>query len=369
MTAQESLGSIHEDAAISRRGALACVVLGRPRARNAITHAMRERIAAAIPSFARDPAVYALLIRSAVPRVFSSGADLREIGNWARERRMDALETLRCDYALAWLLECFSKPTVSLIDGMVMGSGAGLSSYGTHRVAGEHYAFAMPETAVGFFPDDGHAWVFARLPGHVGLYLGLTGRSVGRADAYRLGLATHCIPGARFTDIETALAAADPVDPILDTLHEDPGEGELTGLRDVIDRCFGAESVEAIAGRLQAEAGRGGPTGGWCAGVLADLRQRSPLSLRVAFRHIREAAHLDLRQTLMIDYRLACRFLDAYDFQEGIRAMLIDKDQRPHWAPSRLDDVSEATVDRFFSFQPGAELVLPTRQEMQAARV
>jgi enoyl-CoA hydratase len=211
--------------------------------------------------------------------------------------------------------------------------------------------------------------VFARLPGEMGMYLGLTGRSIRRADAYRLGLATHCIPAARFDEIEAGLADADPVDPLLDGRHEDPGEGELDAYRDVIARCFSGASVEDIVARLENERRRRSAEADWCGGVLADLAQRSPTSLKVTFRHIREARARDLRQTLMVDYRLACRILEGPDFPEGVRAALIDKDRRPRWRPDRLEDVSEGMVERYFAPMPGGELILPTRQEMQAVRV
>lgn len=354
---------------ILREGAAAIIVLDRRKVRNAISDAMRTAVAETIPKLARDPGVYALVIRSAVPKVFSAGGDLLELSRAARERPEDARRSLAQDYALSWLLECFSKPTVSLADGLVMGSGAGLILYGTHRVAGEQYGFAMPETGVGFFPDVGLASVFARMPGHVGLYLGLTGRRIGRADAYRLGLVTHCIPAARFGEIEAGLSAADTVDPLLDDRHEDPGPGELEPRREALDYCFGSESVEEIVARLDETARRGGAAGAWCAEVLAELRQRSPTALKVTFRHIREAAFRDLRQMLMLDYRLGCRFIETHDFHEGVRALLVDKDRQPRWSPPHVGDVTPAMVDRFFAFQPGGELTLPTRQEMQAARI
>lgn len=354
---------------ISREGAAGVIVLDRPAARNAISGRMRDAIAEAIPKLARDPGVYALVIRSAVPQVFSAGGDLRELSQAARDRPEDARRLLAQDYALSWLLECFSKPTVSLVDGLVMGSGAGLILYGTHRVAGEQYGFAMPETGVGFFPDVGLAWVFARMPGHVGAYLGLTGRRIGRADAYRLGLVTHCIPAAHFGEIEAGLSAADPVDPLLDDRHEDPGPGELEPHRETLDRCFDGESVEEILARLDEAARRGGAAGAWCADVLAELRQRSPIALKVTLRHIREAAFRDLRQTLMLDYRLGCQCIETHDFHEGVRALLVDKDRQPRWSPQHVGDVTEAMVERFFSYHPGRELILPTRQEMQAARI
>lgn len=357
-----------DDILVERRGAAGVVVLNRPQALNALTSAMRATIAQTFPRYGRDPQIYAMLLKSASPKAFSAGGDIREITQLAREQPATARRSLAEEYALNWQLECFSKPTVSLIDGMVMGSGVGISIYGTHRIASEHYVFAMPETAIGLFPDDGAAWVFARLPGEMGMYLGLTGRSIGRADAYQLGLATHCIPIARFAEIEAAVASADPIDPLLDGLHEHPGAGELDAHRDVVARCFAGGAVEDIVARLEDECRRGSAAAAWCAGVLADLSMRSPVALKVTFRHIREARARDLRQTLMLDYRLACRLLDGHDFHEGVRAALIDKDRRPRWRPDRLEDVSDDMVERHFAPLPAGELILPTRQEMQATR-
>ena len=147
--------------------------------------------------------------------------------DWGRTRMVDARRALAAEYALNWPLDCFTKPTVSLIDGLVVGSGVGISLYGTHRVAGERYRFAMPETGIGLFPDDGVAYVFAQMPDMIGMYLALTGRAVGSADAYNLGLLTHCIPAGQFGEIRAAIRDADPVDPVLDARHEDPGPGEL----------------------------------------------------------------------------------------------------------------------------------------------
>ncbi len=357
------------DLTITREGAAAVIQLDRKEARNAVTGAMRAAVAEAIPGLARDPGVYALIIRSAVPQVFSSGRDLLELSQAASASPEGAARLLAQDYGLYWLLECFSKPTVSLIDGEVVGSGAGLTLYGTHRIAGESFGFAAPETAFGFFPDTGLAWVFSRMPGQVGLFLGLTGRHIGRADAFRLGLVTHCIPAARFGEIQAGLSAADPVDPILDDRHEDPGTGELEQYREILDHCFAGESVEEIFARLEEGSRRGGAAGAWCAGVLAELKQRSPTALKVTFRHIREAAFRDLRQTLMLDYRLASRLIETHDFKEGVHARLNDEGQQPRWNPRHVADVTDAMVERFFAYRPGRELVLPTRQEMQAARV
>ena len=265
------------DIMIGTDHAAALVTLNRPQALNALTTAMRAAMARAFPRWARDPEIYAVVVSSASERAFCAGGDLREMTEWGRNRQADAVRSLAEEYALNWQLECFIKPTVSLIDGVAMGSGVGISLYGTHRVAGERYRFAMPETGIGLFPDDGVSWAFARMPDAIGMYLALTGRAIGRADAYRLGLVTHCIPAGRFGEIRAGLAAADTVDPLLDDRHEDPGPGELEALRPAIARCFSAghggghRRPAAVRARRRGDVGarrRRGP-----GGALAHLAQ------------------------------------------------------------------------------------------------
>jgi enoyl-CoA hydratase/carnithine racemase len=344
-------------------GAAGVITLNRPRALNALTAAMRATIGEAFAAWARDPQVYAAVIVSASDRAFCAGGDVREMVECGRRDPEEARRMLAAEYALNWQLDCFIKPTVSLIDGVVMGSGVGISLYGTHRVAGERYRFAMPETGIGLFPDDGVAWTFARLPDEVGMYLALTGRSLGRADAYRLGLVTHCLPARQFAAVLGALKDAEPVDRVLDQRHVDPGHAELEALRPAIARCFSGDSLEAIVATLESERGAERV---WAEGVLKDLGQRSPTSLKVTHRHVREARGLDLRATLVQDYRLACRFMLGHDFYEGVRATLIDRDHAPRWEPARLDDVSDLKIEAYFAPLGAAELQLAARSEMQA---
>lgn len=359
-------GTADETLKIEIRGSLALVTLARPKALNALTQDMRARLSEQLWAFARDPQVYAVVLQSESPRAFSAGSDVREVIDLARADLAAGRKTFADEYALNWQWECFSKPTVPLIDGMVMGGGVGITQFGTHQVAGEGYAFAMPETAIGLFPDVGVCHVFARLPDHVGMYLGLTGRKIGRADAYALGLVTHCIDAAQFEAIKADLADTWPVDPALDDRHQDPGPGELQSYRLEIARCFSADTVEGIVARLETAEGM---HRAWAESVIADLGRRSPLALKITQRHIREAGARDLRQTLQADYRIAARILEADgDFFEGVRAALVDKDGAPVWSPARLEDVSDAMVEAYFAPLGAGELVLPTRQEMQALR-
>lgn len=365
MVAGETVaGGAADGVAIARHGAVVTVTLDRPARLHAIDDRMRSVLAAALPGLARDINLYAMLIRASPARAFSAGGDLRELHDQLAADPALVAANLRREYTLIWELECFPKPTISLIDGAVMGSGVGLTLFGTHRVAGPGYSFRMPETAIGFFPDVGVAHAFARMPGEIGVFLGLTGRAIGRADALKLGLATHCIEPDQFDGIEAALAAADTVDPVLDGLHRDPGPAPLDAYAEVIQRCFGAPTVAQIVDRLHAERQQRD----WCAAVAAELQGRSPLALEVTLRHIREAGDLDLRQTLVRDYRIACRLIAAPDFRAAVRATLIEKTGKPDWRPARLGDVTQAMVERILAPMPGTELVLATMAEAQALR-
>ena len=353
------------DISVENHGAIAIVTLSRGRALNALTAAMRERISSVLWTAAREAQTYAVVLESESERAFSAGSDVREVLALYRQSEDLGHKAFADEYMLNWQCECFSKPTVPLINGMVMGGGVGVSLYGTHRVAGENYKFAMPETAIGLFPDVGVCYALGRMPGSFGVYLGLTGRSIGRADAYRLGLVTHCIGAEHFPAIKAELAEAWPVDPLLDRLHVDPDGGEIATIGDVVDRCFSASSVEEILERLKAIEGE---HKAWADGVAAELSRRSPLSLKITLRHVRGSRERDLRETLVVDYRLAVRLLAAADFHEGVRAVIVDKDHQPKWTPSSLAEVTEAMVDHYFAPLGAGELALPTRAEMQSAR-
>lgn len=354
-----------------RRGACHVFTIDRGSALNAIDSGMIGTLDAAYRKLARDPNLYVVVLKSADPKAFSAGGDVRALIELSRQDLAAARAWLKAEYAFNWLHECFSKPTVALINGIVMGSGVGVSAYATHRVAGEKYRFAMPETAIGLFPDVGMAHALARLPHRIGLYLGLTGLPIGRADALALGLVTHTIDSAHYPEIEAQLVDARPVDPLLDQLHRDPGPGNILARARLIERCFAPATIAGILAELAAAAEAADSADcRFAQETHAILFKRSPLSLAVTLRHIREAATLDLRQTLQQDYRLAWRFLDIHDFPEGVRAALVDKDNAPRWRPASLEDVTADILDDLFTpLPPGEELILPLRQEMQAMRV
>jgi enoyl-CoA hydratase len=354
-------GKAGGDLTVAAEHAAGVIVLSRPRTNNALSAAMRADIAAALGRWARDPDIYAVLLVSATEGTFCAGGDKRELSQSGPSGAAQA-RALAEQYALLWRIECFTKPTISLIDGAVMGLGVGISLYGTHRVAGERYRLQFPETAIGLFPGNGVGCTLARMPGEIGMYLALTGHPIGRADAYWLGLITHCVPARRFAEIRREITAAEPVDQLLDDRHKHPGAGELQALAPTIARCFSAENPEAIIARLREE------PAGWAEGVLSELMRRSPTSLKITHRHLRQARDWDLRTGLIAGYRLACRCVAEADFYEGVRVLLNDGQRPAKWQPERLEEVSGEKLEGYFASLGADELQLASRAEMQAFR-
>ena len=354
---------------VSRQGAVVALTLNRPQALNAFDDEMRLVFADELQRAARNPDIYAVILKSVSPKAFCAGGDVRAIVATAARDMASARSYFAGEYSLNWQLDCFSKPVISLINGICMGSGAGLTLYNTHRVAGEGYKFAMPETAIGLFPDVGAAHRLAQLPWPLGLYLGLTGRVIERADAYRLGLVTHCISAAHFPDVLEKVADAQPIDPILDELHEPQAAGPLQRDKAMIDDLFSPLSLRDILKRLEMATGASAE---FANATLSDLRKRSPLALAITDNHMRCARTMDLRETLIQDYRLAVRCLASNDFKEGVRAALIDKDGAPRWQHANIETVTEDEVASYFAPLDGPlgseDLSLRLRVEMQGTR-
>ncbi len=240
----------------SVEGRAALVRLNRPKALNAVTLEMIVALEALYHRCAKDPQIYGVVME-AEGKAFSAGGDIRTIRGLIQNDLAEADRYYALEYQHNWSLQCFRKPHVALMNGVAMGGGVGISIFGTHRAAGEAMSFAMPETGIGFFPDIGGSWFLPRMPGMTGMYLGLTGHICNRADAYFAGAVTHCIPAAQFETVRAAMIEAEPIDPILDGLHEHPGESFLEKHREPIDRIFSAPSLEEICGASKASRGLG----------------------------------------------------------------------------------------------------------------
>jgi enoyl-CoA hydratase len=209
----------------------------------------------------------------------------------------------------------------------------------------------MPETAIGLYPDVGGTYALPRLPGEIGMYLALTGNRIGPADMIYANVATHFIPAQKFPLVLERLGTNENPGAVLSALIGDPGVALLEQHRAAIDRAFAAPSVEAVLEALQRE-------GEWGNETAALLETRSPTSLKLTFRAMREGRKLDFDSCMRMEYRLTMRALEGHDFYEGVRAALIDKDQQPRWHPATIEDVSDAEIARYFTPLDEGELTL-----------
>ena len=349
-----------DDILFSVAGAIARVTLNRPQALNALTLDMARRLDAQLIAWAASDNVRAVVIAGAGERAFCAGGDIRALYQ-AMQRPGDPLtaDFYRTEYTLNHRVFTFPKPYIALTDGVVMGGGVGISVHGSHRVVTENVVFAMPETGIGLFPDVGGTYYLSRMPGEIGMYLGLTGARLRAADALYCGVGTHYVPRDRLADLATALAGARftgdarrAAGETIEKFAADPGAPPLAEHRAAIDRCFAGGAVEEIVDALAAEGGA------WAEATLADLETKSPTSLKVTFRQLREGARLDFARAMRLEYWLSQHFCAGHDFAEGVRAAVIDKDNAPKWRPATLEEVSAADVDAYFAPMRGGDLVL-----------
>jgi enoyl-CoA hydratase len=346
------------DILFERRGTAGIVILNRPQALNAVSHGMVRALAQQLAEWETDPAVTRVIITANGGRAFSAGGDLRALYDLGRAGRYDeALGFFRDEYALNARIKRYRKPYVALIDGVVMGGGVGVSVHGSHRVAGDRFVFAMPEVGIGFFPDIGATWFLPRLPGELGTYCALTGERLKAADGVAAGVATHRVASAKFPELLEALCSAVSVDALLGAFAEPAGQGPVVARQAAIDRLFGGDRVEDILSRLDAEAAASGTDAAF-AHAAALIRTKSPTSLKLVLAQMRRGSSLDFNECMRTEFRIVSRVVRGHDFYEGIRAVIVDKDQAPRWQPPMLDAVTSAEVERHFAPLAG-ELDLP----------
>jgi enoyl-CoA hydratase len=351
LIADSHLGCGVTDILFERRGAAGVVKLNRPDALNAVTHAMVRALTEQLRVWETDPAITRVVVTAAGGRAFSAGGDLRALYDLGRAGRYEeALGFWRDEYRLNAVIKRYRKPYVSIIDGVMMGGGAGVAIHGSHRVAGDGFRFAMPEVGIGFFPDIGATWFLPRLAGEAGAHCALSGERIDAADAAALGIATHRVPSARLPDLLDALCSSVPVDALLAAFAEPAAAGgPLRIHRQAIDRLFAADRVEDILPALDTASMAGGPDADFARRTAATIRTKSPTSLKVALAQLRRGKTLDFEACLRTEFRIVSRVVTGHDFYEGIRAVIVDKDQSPAWQPPTLDGVSDADVAGYFA--------------------
>jgi enoyl-CoA hydratase len=306
------------------------ISLDRPKALNALNTTMIRSFREALERFAADDHVHCVVLTSTRPGTFCVGGDVRAIRQQRIEgQHAEADAFFEHEYALNARIAAFPKPYVALINGLCLGGGMGLSIHGSHRIVGPLAELAMPETAIGLFPDVGGSYFLNRIPGAMGRYLALTGARVLPADALYTGLATAFTEEAGLAQIEAALSDGLPVDEAVGAVARKLGRGTLADHRDLIDRCFSHSSPGAIFRALEAEKSE------FSVPALAALRAASPASLKITLELLDRTRSLPLGECQRIEYRLACDVTRGPEFSEGIRAMLVDKDRAPIWPSAR----------------------------------
>ncbi len=325
---------------VRRQGRIGRLTLNRPKALNAVDQDMLRVIRGALDEWRDDPGVHAVIIESAGGRAFCAGGDIR----WLRDRvlagshaEVDAF--FADEYALNLVIARYSKPYVALIDGACMGGGVGLSVHGSVRVVGEAALLAMPETSIGFFPDVGASFILPRLRPGFGMFLALTGMRVNAADAAFLGLATHYVEPGRFGGLADEIAEHGIA--ALMQAAVPPPHSQLAELAEAV-RCFQAGSVAEIMAGLTAL------KSDWARSTLATLRTMSPSAVLWSFELMRRGASQTLEQCLATELALSRCVSRHPDFQEGVRAMVVDKDRNPRWSPACLEDVDGGAIAAMF---------------------
>jgi enoyl-CoA hydratase len=333
-----------DDVIVRVDGALGHLTLNRPRAINALTLDMVRLIDAALTAWVEDPAVTAVLVDGAGERGLCAGGDIRAIYEAARVGDPAPLTFWREEYRLNARLAAYPKPIITVMDGIVMGGGIGVSAHASHRVVTERSAIAMPEVGIGLFPDVGATHLLSHAPGEIGTHLALTGVTIGAADAMMCGLADRCVPSGRLAELVDLLREGIEPDTVLEKLTTAPGDGALDHARPWIDECYSADDLATVLRRLEGHAAPAAAT------AAAAIRTKSPTSSVVTLRALRVARHADdLQDCLRMEFRLSSRFLRTADLVEGVRAAVIDKDRNPRWSPARLEHVTDETIDAFFS--------------------
>jgi len=336
---------MNDEVLVRIEGRVGRLTLNRPQALHALTTQMCRLLTEALLAWKDDPAVELVLIDHSGERGFCAGGDIRMLAESGAKDGAAAREFFFTEYRLNHLLFEYRKPVVVIMDGITMGGGVGLAGPATYRVATERTTFAMPETGIGLFPDVGGGWFLPRMPGHIGLWLALTGARIKAADCELVGMATDFMESGKVEAFKAALVANPAaVETLLTEYEGDAGRPPLAAHQDEIDRLFGGDSVEAILAALEAT------DTDWAREQLKVLATKSPQTLKVAFRQLALGrAATSFAENMAMEYRIGARVVQKHDFLEGVRAVIVEKDNAPKWDPAMVSGVTDAMLDEIFA--------------------
>ncbi len=338
---------------VETRGKIGFLTLNRPKALNSLTLDMIRAMTKALMSWRDDENIVGVVVQGAKGRAFCAGGDIRLLYEGRGQDLTYARGFYTEEYRLNTLIKEYPKPYVAMIDGFVMGGGVGVSIHGSRRIAGSSTLFAMPETGIGFYPDVGGSYFLPRLPGKIGVWLALTGARLNAADAFYAGIATDFAPTDQHEMIINRLAedasSQEQVSEIIDSLTGLPGEAGLARNREEIDDFFAADSMENIIQSLR-DAGSE-----WAKEQIRTLSTKSPTALKVTLQQMLVGEKLEFRAAMQMELGLSMKFVAGIDFYEGVRALLIDRDNAPLWQPAKLADISDESVAGYFEQLPESE--------------
>ena len=334
-------------------GPVGRIRLNRPKALHALNHRMCTEMLATLDRWSSDPAVEAVLIDHAtspdgdpkLSRGFCAGGDIRTIAESGAGDGSAARAFFHEEYRLNHRLFTYAKPTVAFMDGVTMGGGVGLALPCDYRIATENTKFAMPETAIGLFPDVGGGWYLSRLPGRMGQYLALTGHHLDGADCLALHLATHFVPSEQVDEAKRRIALApDVADIAVEDFTTPTSRANILDRRDAIDRLFASNDLEEVIAAIEAD------KSDFARETLATLRTRSPQAMKVSLKLLLDGRAMPtFEDEMRQEYAVATRVVQRPDIVEGVRAVIVDKDHAPRWDPATPEGVTDHMIDRIFA--------------------
>ncbi|WP_375422101.1 enoyl-CoA hydratase/isomerase family protein [uncultured Sphingomonas sp.] len=341
---------------VAVEGPLGRIRLNRPKALHALTTAMCAGVLEALDAWRDDLAVEAVVIDHAEGRGFCAGGDIRMLAESGAADGVAARAFFHVEYRMNHRLFTYAKPIVAVMDGITMGGGVGLALPCTFRIATENTKLAMPETGIGLFPDVGAGWYLSRLPGRIGQYLALTGYRLDGAECHALGMATHYLDSASLDEAKRRIAAApQEIGATLDALAVPAGEAKLLGNRAAIDRLFASDALEDIYAALAADGSD------FAAATLATLRTKSPQTMKVSLRLLKDGAGMaSFADEMAHEYAVGSRVVQRHDFLEGVRAVIVDKDNAPRWDPAEPEGVTDHVIDQIFAPLSAGEAWTPS---------
>lgn len=340
-----------EELLIRREGIAGIISLNRPKAIHALTLRMCQAMSATLAEWAADPRIKAVILDHAEGRGFCSGGDINllrqsALGDGGVAGRRFFFE----EYRLNHQLFTYAKPVVAFMDGITMGGGVGISLPAKYRVATENTRFAMPETGIGLFPDVGGGWYLSRLDGRMGQFLALTGARLDGSECLWSGLATHYLTSDTLPEAKQRIAHGHDIGGVLAALAVTPPEPKIAAHDADIRRHFASDTFEEILASLE------GDDAEWAARELATLRTKSPQTCKVSLRQLAESLRLEtFAENMAMEYRIGSRVLTLPDFAEGVRAVIVDKDNAPKWNPATPEGVTQDTLDAIFAPLPAEE--------------